>query len=93
MCLRLAKDQISRSQGLKPKHRQQQQKQKQKQKQQKQQQQKQKQKKQQQQQNIKRGQGGAARTKKSATRSPTPPRRWGQSNARRSVDWKPQGIL
>jgi hypothetical protein len=43
--------------------------------------------------NNERGRGGAARTKKSTTRSPTPPKRRSQSNARHSVDWKPQGIL
>jgi len=36
--------------------------------------------------NNERGRGGAARTKKSTTRSPTPPKRRSQSNARHSVD-------
>jgi dimeric dUTPase (all-alpha-NTP-PPase superfamily) len=45
------------------------------------------------QKNNERGRGGAARQKKSATRSPTPPKRRSQSNARHSVDWKPHGIL
>ena len=45
------------------------------------------------QKNNERGRGGAARPKKSTTRSHTPPTRRGRSNGRRSADRRPKGIL